>query len=71
VNIGSRQHGRERSKNVIDVDYDMQTIINAIRSQLDNGKYKPDYLYGDGLSSSKIVEVLKHSELVRQKTITY
>ena len=71
VNIGTRQNGRERSKNVIDVDYNKSDIINAVASQIEHGRYKPDYIYGDGMASSKIVNVLRNCDLGKQKTITY
>ena len=39
VNIGTRQQGRERAENVIDVGYDASAIEAAIRKQLKHGKY--------------------------------
>ena len=71
VNIGSRQHGRERGHNVIDVDYDHKHIIQAVKKQIDHGRYEPDHLYGDGFAAEKIVEVLKAHQFHIQKTITY
>jgi len=71
VNIGTRQNGRERGCNVIDVGYDAHEIVNAIKLQLNHGRYDPSHLYGDGLSSSRIVNALRHAELDIQKTITY
>ena len=47
VNIGSRQQGRLRGKNVIDVDYDKKQILKAINTQLEHGKYDSDSIYGD------------------------
>ncbi|MZP55794.1 MAG: UDP-N-acetylglucosamine 2-epimerase (hydrolyzing), partial [Bacteroidales bacterium] len=38
VNIGSRQNGRERGKNVTDVDYSRDQILNAVITCLKNGK---------------------------------
>ena len=40
VNIGSRQQGRERGDNVMDVDYDKDLIIKVIKKQLEHGKNK-------------------------------
>jgi UDP-hydrolysing UDP-N-acetyl-D-glucosamine 2-epimerase len=71
VNIGTRQHGRERGNNVIDVGYSRAEIVDTVKIQIKHGKYKSDYLYGDGYASSKIVNILQSCELVRQKTITY
>ena len=48
VNIGSRQQGRERGRNVIDVDHDRGAIAGAIRSTMTRGRAPSDHLYGDG-----------------------
>ena len=39
VNIGSRQDGRERGPNVVDVGYDRAAIAAAIRTQVKHGPY--------------------------------
>jgi UDP-hydrolysing UDP-N-acetyl-D-glucosamine 2-epimerase len=62
VNIGMRQQGRERAKNVLDVPADAAAIVEAIqracsaefRDRL-RGMTNP---YGDGTATEKIVEVL-------------
>ncbi len=71
VNIGSRQHGRERGDNVIDVDYDRYQIVAAVNSQIEHGRYEQNNLYGDGFAAEKIVEVLRTANFNIQKTITY
>ena len=71
VNIGSRQHGRERGHNVIDVGYDHQEIVAAVKQQLQHGPYAPDHVYGDGYAAQKIVEILRGIQFKVQKTITY
>ena len=71
VNIGSRQTGRERAQNVIDVGYDRREIREAILRQTEHGAYEPDYLYGDGNAAEKIVRELKESRITIQKRITY
>lgn len=58
VNIGTRQQGRERAANVIDVPYQADAIEQAIRLQLSNGRYPSSKLYGDGRASSRIAEHL-------------
>lgn len=71
VNIGSRQDGRERSSNVVDVGNDTKAIVAAIKEQLKHGKYKPNYLYGDGHSGASIAEILATVEIGNvQKRIT-
>lgn len=71
VNIGTRQTGRERGKNVTDVDYCKDGIEAAIRSQVDNGRYGRDTLYGDGRAGEKISDVLAKAPLEIQKRLTY
>ena len=58
VNIGDRQKGRDRYKNVIDVDYDKNQIFNAIQKQIKIKKYNSSKLYGDGTSGKKISNYL-------------
>ena len=62
VNIGLRQQGRERPRNVLDAAPDARAILDAIRiarstefRQSINGMTNP---YGDGVASEKIVQVL-------------
>ena len=71
VNIGTRQMGRERGKNVIDVDYDGDQILDAIQRQLHNGHYPSDPLYGDGRAGDRIASVLAKCKVRVQKRITY
>lgn len=58
VNIGNRQSGRERGRNVIDVDYDSDAIYEAIKFQIDHGSYPQDSIYGNGNSGEKIAALL-------------
>jgi len=72
VNIGTRQAGRERAGNVIDVGYAPGAIAQAIRQQLDQGRYPMDALYGDGKAGDRIAAVLAGAGRVEiQKRITY
>lgn len=71
VNIGTRQQGRERGPNVIDVDYDRQAIRQAVLKQLGSGKYAPEYLYGDGESGPRIADILATCSVDIQKKLTY
>ena len=63
VNIGTRQNARERGKNVIDVGHDRNSIKKAIFLSIRHGKYQPEYIYGRGRSSSKIVKILDKIKL--------
>ncbi len=59
VNIGSRQAGRERGPNVIDVaQHDRDKIADAIRIQMASGAYPSDDVYGSGDSGPRIAELL-------------
>jgi UDP-hydrolysing UDP-N-acetyl-D-glucosamine 2-epimerase len=71
VNIGSRQAGRERGKNVIDVGYDRHEIARAIRTHFRNGHLPPDTLYGDGQAGVRIARLLAESELRVEKRLAY
>lgn len=71
VNIGSRQHGRERGRNVIDVNYDRHEIIQAIRHHLRNGKTPSDPTYGDGSAGKRIADLLARVPLSVDKQLTY
>jgi UDP-hydrolysing UDP-N-acetyl-D-glucosamine 2-epimerase len=71
VNIGTRQNGRERGKNVIDVTYDKNEIINAVKKHLANGKYEADNIYGDGNSGRNIAEILAVAPLKIEKILSY
>jgi UDP-hydrolysing UDP-N-acetyl-D-glucosamine 2-epimerase len=71
VNIGSRQDGRERGPNVVDVGPDRAAIVGAIRRQLTHGPYPPAHLYGDGHAGARIADVLSRATLHVQKRIQY
>lgn len=71
VNIGSRQRGRERGANVVDVGYARSEIGAAIAKQVARGRLDSDHLYGDGFAGERIAEVLATAPLTIEKRITY
>tara|TARA_B110000438_G_C15759672_1_gene626721 strand:+ start:164 stop:1327 length:1164 start_codon:yes stop_codon:yes gene_type:complete len=71
VNIGSRQRNRERGKNVIDVKNKTIDILNAINKQITKKKYKKNYLYGDGNSGKRVVDILIKSKISLIKSLNY
>jgi UDP-hydrolysing UDP-N-acetyl-D-glucosamine 2-epimerase len=71
VNIGPRQEGRDRGSNVADVDYDAQQITDAVRAQMQNGRYEMEPIYGDGHAGERIADILASRELSIHKRITY
>jgi UDP-hydrolysing UDP-N-acetyl-D-glucosamine 2-epimerase len=71
VSIGTRQNGRERGKNVIDVEHDQKQITDAIRHQIHNGRYSPEHIYGDGLAGERIADILSQCSVHIQKRSFY
>ena len=79
INIASRQKGRLRAKNVVDVEHNIIQIIDAINKCL----YDLNFLnslrnlknpYGNGHSSKKIVEILETidiKDILIQKELNY
>ena len=79
INIGTRQNGRLRSKNIIDVNYSKKEIFNSLK-KLNNKKFynrlinnlKNPYFHPN--TSSKILKILRKISIekkVLQKRITY
>lgn len=58
VLVGSRQQGRERGENAIEIEADAAKIEAAVRRQLAYGRYPQDSLFGDGTAGAKIAEIL-------------
>lgn len=74
INIGTRQQGRLRSNNVIDVDYNKNEILEAIQKSKKMMGKEFHKIYGTGNSSEQIVELLKTIDISKdiiQKQITY
>lgn len=79
VNIGTRQAGRLRAENVIDVPYDRQEIKNAILKALNDNVFREivrnsSNYYGNGRASKNIVNILQTVELGKgliQKKMSY
>jgi UDP-hydrolysing UDP-N-acetyl-D-glucosamine 2-epimerase len=71
VNIGSRQQGRDRAENVIDVGYDRREIVAAVKKQLAHGRYPSSHLYGDGGAGARIAKILVDTPLRVQKRLSY
>src|SRR3989344_379879 len=68
VNIGSRQAGRLRPENVIDVPNESEKIRKAIETALSDSDFKEivgrcKNPYGDGKSAPRIIKVLKEISL--------
>jgi UDP-hydrolysing UDP-N-acetyl-D-glucosamine 2-epimerase len=71
VNIGTRQSGRDRGRNVMDVDYCRHQILDAIRVCKSIGRFDGDDLYGDGNAGDRVADVLAATPLETVKTLAY
>lgn len=71
VNIGTRQSNRTRGKNVIDVGYQREDIMDAIRTQVAHGPYSSEPIYGDGHAGERIAKILESTALNIHKQMTY
>jgi len=71
VNIGTRQEGRDRGANVVDVPYERGAILAAIQKRLGAGRIASDLLYGDGHSGEQIAALLSTAPLEVEKRLTY
>jgi UDP-N-acetylglucosamine 2-epimerase len=71
VNIGTRQTGRERGRNVIDTVYDRHQIKEAIAYHLNNDKAPMEAIYGDGRAGKRIADLLATVPLTIEKKLTY
>ena len=70
VNIGSRQAGRDRGRNVIDCDYDCAHIMAAISAQIDHGRLDADHVYGAVGAGTRIADLLAVASLSIAKKLT-
>jgi UDP-hydrolysing UDP-N-acetyl-D-glucosamine 2-epimerase len=71
INIGSRQQGRERGANTLDVPYERSAILSAIQRAVKEGCRKSDPLYGDGESGARIADLLAEVKFSIEKRLTY
>jgi UDP-N-acetylglucosamine 2-epimerase (non-hydrolysing)/GDP/UDP-N,N'-diacetylbacillosamine 2-epimerase (hydrolysing) len=63
VNVGTRQKGRLRAGNVLDVDYDKEQIKDAIIRLIKDVEFRQELAgltnpWGDGKASERIVDIL-------------
>ena len=71
INIGTRQQGRERGANTLDVPYERGAILSAIQRAVKGGRCKADPLYGDGQSGPRIADLLAKCPLNIEKRLSY
>jgi GDP/UDP-N,N'-diacetylbacillosamine 2-epimerase (hydrolysing) len=68
INVGSRQSGRLRANNVIDVSFDKKAIVEAVYFGLHDAAFRKRLAvcqnpYGDGRAAERTVTVLKRLRL--------
>ena len=71
VNIGSRQNRRLRGKNVLDCIYNEKSISESIKTQIKNGHFQSETIFGNGNSGVAIANILATFPLLFHKTIVY
>lgn len=79
INIGNRQRGRPQAQNIINCEFESESIWSKIKFALEDIKYKESLqdvinLYGDGKSSKRICKILSSIEINRlliDKECTY
>ncbi len=76
INVGPRQTGRDRGKNVVDCDYGRKNVGRAVKTALASTtkRRKRCRIYGSGNSGKKIADILADIRIckdVMQKKITY
>ena len=79
VNIGNRQVGRQRDKNIVDAKPTITSIREAISYVLSNLEFQTQlencgHIFGDGRASEKILEIIKSIPLddkLLNKRLTY
>lgn len=74
INIGDRQDGREKNKNIIDCGYSKKEIINKINYVTSNRKFQKNLktiknFYGEGKSGQKIFNII--SKIKLDKNLLY
>ena len=71
VNIGTRQGGRERGKNVLNSGYLRNEIRDATLHQVNHSRYSQDFIYGDGHAGEQIADILASAKLKFDKKLVY
>jgi GDP/UDP-N,N'-diacetylbacillosamine 2-epimerase (hydrolysing) len=79
VNVGTRQVGRQRAENIIDVGYHKEQIKKAINKALFDEKFKQKArncrsIYGNGKAGKRIADILSETRINKRlllKRMTY
>jgi UDP-hydrolysing UDP-N-acetyl-D-glucosamine 2-epimerase len=71
INIGNRQLGRDRGRNVIDAPHDSDAILRAIQRSIHSPRPPKDELYGSGNAGQQIADLLATCTLRFEKRLGY
>ena len=71
INLGDRQGGRDRGANVIDIEYQREEIVDAVRKIDQSARPPQDTLYGDGNAGQQIADLLARLQPGIEKRLTY
>ncbi|MBK9720258.1 MAG: UDP-N-acetylglucosamine 2-epimerase (hydrolyzing) [Saprospiraceae bacterium] len=71
VNIGTRQQGRIRGKNVYETKHQYNDLVKAIKFQMNHGPYGQEIIYGEGNAGIKIADTISSIPLRFNKMISY
>ena len=74
INVGDRQTGRERGRNVMDVKNDVRAVAAALdRLRTQPRKFEPWSPYGDGRSGPRVAGLIRalpdHRKLMRKRLV--
>lgn len=71
INVGSRQNMRQKGHNIIDIDVDRQSIVEATRRQIAHGHYESEFLYGSGNAGINIADIIYRTEFTTTQKINH
>jgi UDP-hydrolysing UDP-N-acetyl-D-glucosamine 2-epimerase len=71
VTVGTRQQNRETGRNVMRAGHDPAEIADAIRAQIEHGRYDPDHMFGTGAAGLAIADILHTAQPRIQKVLAY
>lgn len=71
INIGSRQSGRERGYNVLDIEHDRLQIKESVRFWQSVGRPERSFVYGKGDAGRRIADILAKVELRYSKVLQF
>ena len=71
VNLGSRQQNREHGENVVHAPHNRERIVEALRTQLNQGRYQTAHLYGNGDAGASVANILATQPIRIQKRMSF